>query len=1069
MVITMSACGKGKTPDDSTNDIPKYETAAIAGWKDYMIICPDGAEPTISDAFVKLSDAIKAKYGSGLRVGTDFKLPIEEAPTDTLEILIGQTNRNESIAANEGLKYNDYVIKFENNRLIITGGSSTKTAEAVDFYIENFLSDEGLLYPTNEGIAVKGNYKVDKLTIGGVDISNFVIVRGTGMNSSERVLASFLQNQIADTCGIIIPYVMSSEPESEYEILLGNTGRAETSAELPEGTVSAIQTKNKIALFGNGENANAYIIKHFITNVLQAIPKGESYDISIEQLDKVKYTAPNLTATNLPIVLKDYKGAYDPDFTNSENVYTRFLATLAEFPDEISVLAPIEVADYPLSSTVLYVATDGNDSNPGTIDAPLATLQAAAKKLEGRNGGVIYVRGGTYASPTSINVSVSGTIISPVFIKAYEGETPVFVSGKNISPDDFTHPDYANDAVAQRIPEQAKSAVVVADLLALGFKEEELDAISSSGIPRLYINGKFQSIARYPNAGETELYFEHVFDTGSVTARDGSVLYDGWIKRVKSGEFEHRKSEYYTDKHGNTNIDHGWSIKMVDLTPCTWVNTGDIWYYGNVFSGWETGYYNVASFDLTKKALTSKTGSVYGAMHSTNSPTGHNNYYLFNAIEMIDAPGEWFIDKNTGKMYVYRTEDFDIAQIVYTYSNDNTLNLNYCENVVVDGISFTISGGDGICVTESNNVVIERCTVSNVDGSCINISTRSTECAVIYNDVSQSQGVMIRAYPQRNSLANQTPDKNIIQNNYCHDPRHRIEGGIYVTGCLSVISHNYLEDCRISLGSSSECIVEFNEIRGGSRDVYDAGLIYLNGYYNFGNHVRNNYLHDWNAPHSGIYFDDLASFNYAYYNILDASDSANSEPNNFMYISSGHYHVVYGNCFIGKPDARLMESCLYFDNSASLGYRFEGLSQTFVDTVSTYGSKVYKRFPELKPFLAKMTQHVQERAASGYKRNELEIYLRSPANSVIMNNLFLGAKEPISQEIYKKTNSVTGQKMTSTDIVKNNYIGENASFIFKDFANGDFSLLGTSMTEIKKVIPDYYPVSTENVGLTYER
>jgi hypothetical protein len=191
MVITMSACGKGKTPDDSTNDIPKYETAAIAGWKDYMIICPDGAEPTISDAFVKLSDAIKAKYGSGLRVGTDFKLPIEEAPTDTLEILIGQTNRNESIAANEGLKYNDYVIKFENNRLIITGGSSTKTAEAVDFYIENFLSDEGLLYPTNEGIAVKGNYKVDKLTIGGVDISNFVIVRGTGMNSSERVLASF--------------------------------------------------------------------------------------------------------------------------------------------------------------------------------------------------------------------------------------------------------------------------------------------------------------------------------------------------------------------------------------------------------------------------------------------------------------------------------------------------------------------------------------------------------------------------------------------------------------------------------------------------------------------------------------------------------------------------------------------------------------------------------------------------------------------------------------------------------------------------------------------------------------
>lgn len=47
----------------------------------------------------------------------------------------------------------------------------------------------------------------------------------------------------------------------------------------------------------------------------------------------------------------------------------------------------VEEADY-------YVAVDGSDSNPGTIDQPFATLQQAIDLAE--PGELVYVRGGIY-------------------------------------------------------------------------------------------------------------------------------------------------------------------------------------------------------------------------------------------------------------------------------------------------------------------------------------------------------------------------------------------------------------------------------------------------------------------------------------------------------------------------------------------------------------------------------------------------------------------------------------------------------------------------------------------------
>ena len=79
-------------------------------------------------------------------------------------------------------------------------------------------------------------------------------------------------------------------------------------------------------------------------------------------------------------------------------------------------------------ATEYYVATNGNDSNPGTIDRPWRTINHAADVMVA--GDIVYVRGGTYNEGSApewdypaVNPAHSGTADAPITFKAYPGET----------------------------------------------------------------------------------------------------------------------------------------------------------------------------------------------------------------------------------------------------------------------------------------------------------------------------------------------------------------------------------------------------------------------------------------------------------------------------------------------------------------------------------------------------------------------------------------------------------------------------------------------------------------------
>lgn len=77
----------------------------------------------------------------------------------------------------------------------------------------------------------------------------------------------------------------------------------------------------------------------------------------------------------------------------------------------------------------LYVATDGDDGNAGTLAEPLRTVQRAVDLAE--PGTTIHLRGGTYAPSTNIQILKDGTADQPITLRNH-GEERVIIDGENM-------------------------------------------------------------------------------------------------------------------------------------------------------------------------------------------------------------------------------------------------------------------------------------------------------------------------------------------------------------------------------------------------------------------------------------------------------------------------------------------------------------------------------------------------------------------------------------------------------------------------------------------------------------
>lgn len=619
-------------------------------------------------------------------------------------------------------------------------------------------------------------------------------------------------------------------PENAVEVMLTKSGEEwNTSSVLikaPAGTVNMFKVISPLDygfVYADNGSAAAWMIKYTGVNIGTAGTEGEKLEIDLGLPEDGSYT---------PL----------PEDASAYETFLQKVEDLGAAKDEVKVVSPVAVK----GAYGLYVdSTNGNDTNNGSIDKPFKTIDRALTYVEAlqkmdAKGVVVFLREGTYFSYETItlNEKHSGKNGIPFIISAYNDEKVVITSSVDIPGTAFA--PVTDSAVVDRLRDSVKDVIVQVDLKAMGITELGSIISGDLGGPnyQIYVNGNEYIPARYPNA--TNLWVGEVLDKGPIIG----------------GE------------EAGTNSDStGVEFKMQDFRPTLWKNDGNIWLKGSMYAEWDIKNIRVA--EIRRDSIKLDGGAEYGARSMES-----NTYYYYNILEELDVPGEYYVDLNTGILYMYPVPNMDEATITYSGNANDTILLNGTENVVLNGLTISNGTGIGVHMVDCEQTIVQNCTITRVGTGVYMDGCKKS--GVIYSDINEIANRPVEIHPVQ-EFFDYTPDLNFVQNCYIHSTgvKNPKFCAIYVRGTGNVISHNLLQggfSVSIYLQYAKECIVEYNEIVGSPTGTNDGGAIYIPSEGD-GHHIRYNYIHDigrFSDAHDpwAIYFDEGLSGCYAYGNVM---------------------------------------------------------------------------------------------------------------------------------------------------------------------------------------------------------
>lgn len=715
------------------------------------------------------------------------------------------------------------------------------------------------------------------------------------------------------------------------------------------------------------------------------------------------------------------------DYANT-NQKERFHQRMDEMPDEMRVILPFEVN----GENRVFVSNDGSDLNDGSFEKPFKTVKRALKWVENidasvrKKGMVIYLREGTYTVTDSLkmNGKHSGGYDAPLYISAYNNENVTFTSSNAIAIKDFV--PVTDEEIKSRFYPEVREKIVEVSLKDYGITEygtvfcQERDYQEQTTDPVLFCGEEQMTLARYPNNG---------------VLRVGERVDD---PAVHEAQPEGEKTFEWT---------------MADDRAFNWKTLDETRVFAYFAYNYIPEYKKILALNKEKN-----TATVLGQFGTVNQrvfrTTAENTYYFYNVLEELDAEGEWYLDRKTGKLYIYPPSYSDENSIIYLSVKDNNIfEGSDIKNVVFNKIEFKNIVAAAINITYSDYIVVQNCKFINCSTGAVYLDccTNSgvTTCYFLAcpgNAVSMMQERYEDPY-----VYDLVPRNNFIQNNY-------IEGGkdkyskFMSRGNGVVISHNLGVDSTHGHfgGDGINWYLEYNESVGGDKLQHDGAPYYTSG--SVGDYIvaRYNYLHhpsDLPMRGRGLYFDEGGSYFLAYGNIVHGGDYGS-------FAHNGKFGSWYNNIFLENRKAAAT-SANYFSN-----YKKHRERAFYTHETSWYcmanrhaiDPTVYnwiKIFPEHMEYFDNIYEyHDFLRSNPPNEMGEVEKWLLDANFFYLANNLHLGGGHEIS--------------LTARDTIidENNF--EVTKEDFADYDNGDFTVVNQKILD---KMPGFEQIPMKKIGL----
>lgn len=243
------------TPAETEKPVEMLDLIAN-GKTSYSLVRSENASDVMIKRVSAMRNEIKDITGASLTYGTDWVKKGTEVPAEAKEIVIGSTNRPQTIAALEVIREKDFVITYDGGRLVITGGNEESTLRAIDYFMENYFDKTNgkLTIPDNLNDVIAHDYPIDGITIAGVDIRQYQVVVPQNCDRYTYYAGVNLVDFLKTNAGITLNFVTDDQPETEYEFLIGNTKRAASSAftsAIPAGQYVLGAVDKKIVMLGD--------------------------------------------------------------------------------------------------------------------------------------------------------------------------------------------------------------------------------------------------------------------------------------------------------------------------------------------------------------------------------------------------------------------------------------------------------------------------------------------------------------------------------------------------------------------------------------------------------------------------------------------------------------------------------------------------------------------------------------------------------------------------------------------------------------------------------------------------
>lgn len=520
------------------------------------------------------------------------------------------------------------------------------------------------------------------------------------------------------------------------------------------------------------------------------------------------------------------------------------------------------------AATELHVSPGGSDDAPGTAERPLATLARARDAIRALRDGpglpaggiTVWIEPGRHhpEEPLVLESRDSGTASAPI---VWRGRDPVatrVVGGRDV--EGFV--PVTDPGERRRLAAVARDHVVVADVRSSGVRD--LGTVAGAGTRlEVFFRDRPLTLARWP-------------DEGFVTV---AGLAGGEPMRV----------------HGRDGNREGRLLYSGDR-PSRWSDEPDVWLHGYWFWDWSDGYQKVASIDPEERRV-------------DLSPPWHNygyrkgaRFYALNVLAELDRPGEWYLDRDRGRLYLWPPAS-DLPCRVVVSVLPSLFELRGSTHVVIRDLTLEATRSTAVRVTGGASCLVAGCAIRNTGGDGVRIEG-GREHAVRGCDIYRvgERGVSVTGGDRRTL----TPGGHVVENCHIHHfgriyrtyrPAVGVGGvGQRVARCrIHDGPHN-----AIQLGGNDHTI-ELNEIYRVCHETGDVGAFYMGRDWTArGTVIRGNFFHDIEGPglHGAmaVYLDDAASG-------IRIESNAFWRAGRAAFIGGGRDNVVENNVFVECPAA----------------------------------------------------------------------------------------------------------------------------------------------------------------------